>query len=61
MPDDEQQQIFNVIDALLRDYNAKKTLQRLQAIEEMSADIKEHLFSVIDSVILDYKTREAYK
>jgi transcriptional regulator with XRE-family HTH domain len=25
MPDDEQQQIFNVIDALLRDYNAKKT------------------------------------
>jgi len=24
MPDDAQQQIFNVIDALLRDYNAKK-------------------------------------
>jgi transcriptional regulator with XRE-family HTH domain len=24
MPDNEQQQIFNVIDALLRDYNAKK-------------------------------------
>lgn len=24
MPDKEQQQIFNVIDALLRDYNAKK-------------------------------------
>jgi len=24
MPADEQQQIFNVIDALLRDYNAKK-------------------------------------
>lgn len=24
MPDDEQKQIFNVIDALIRDYNAKK-------------------------------------
>ena len=24
MPDDEQQQIFKVIDALIRDYNAKK-------------------------------------
>lgn len=25
MPDDEQKQIFKVIDALIRDYNAKKT------------------------------------
>ncbi|CAM1359472.1 conserved hypothetical protein [Tenacibaculum litoreum] len=24
MPEDEQQQIFKVIDALIRDYNAKK-------------------------------------
>ncbi|CAL2089615.1 hypothetical protein T190607A02C_30164 [Tenacibaculum sp. 190524A02b] len=39
----------------------KKTLQRLQAIEEMSSDFKTHLFSIIDSVIRDYKTQQAYK
>jgi len=39
----------------------KKTLHRLQAIEDMSADFKSHLFSIIDSVIRDYKTQQAYK
>lgn len=32
MPDDEQLQIFNVIDALLRDYNAKQSYAFLQNI-----------------------------
>lgn len=39
----------------------KKTLQRLQEIENMAPDFKAHLFSIIDSVIRDYKTQQAYK
>jgi transcriptional regulator with XRE-family HTH domain len=38
----------------------KKTLKRLQEIENMKPDFKEHLFSIIDSVIRDYKTQQAY-
>ena len=38
----------------------KKTLQRLQEIENMKPVFKEHLFSIIDSVIRDYKTQQAY-
>ena len=33
----------------------KKTLKRLQEIENMRPDFRIHLFSVIDSVIRDYK------
>ena len=39
----------------------KKTLKRIEAIEDMSDDFKTHLFSIIDSVIRDYKTQQAYK
>tara|TARA_R110002072_G_scaffold301172_1_gene480405 strand:- start:2461 stop:2799 length:339 start_codon:yes stop_codon:yes gene_type:complete len=38
----------------------KKTLKRLQEIENMKPDFRTHLFSVIDSVIRDYKTQQAY-
>lgn len=38
----------------------KKTLQRLQEIENMDPDFKKHLFSIIDSVIRNYKTQQAY-
>lgn len=38
----------------------KKTLQRLQEIQNMKPDFRTHLFSVIDSVIRDYKTQQAY-
>lgn len=38
----------------------KKTLKRLQEIEDMNSEFKGHLFSIIDSVIRDYKTQQAY-
>jgi len=38
----------------------KKTVQRMQEIENMDTEAKERLFSVIDSVIRDYKTQKAY-
>ena len=38
----------------------KKTLKRLQEIQNMKPDFKTHLFSIIDSVIRDYKTQQAY-
>lgn len=38
----------------------KKTVQRLQEIQDMKPEFRAHLFSVIDSVIRDYKTQQAY-
>ena len=38
----------------------KRTLQRLQDIEQMKPDIKEKLFFVIDSIIRDSKAMQAY-
>lgn len=38
----------------------KKTVQRMQEIENMDEEAKERLFSVIDSVISDYRTQKAY-
>jgi transcriptional regulator with XRE-family HTH domain len=39
----------------------KKTVNRLQEIQNMAPDIKNHLFAIIDSVIRDYKTQQSYK
>jgi len=39
----------------------KKTVLRLQEIQQMAPDIKSHLFAIIDSVIRDYKTQQSYK
>lgn len=39
----------------------KKTVLRLQEIQNMAPDIKSHLFAIIDSVIRDYKTQQSYK
>ena len=38
----------------------KKTVARLQEIQNMDAKSKDHLFSIIDAVLRDYKTRQAY-
>ena len=38
----------------------KKTIQRLQDIEQMQPDTKDKLFFVIDSIIRDSKARKAY-
>jgi len=38
----------------------KRTLQRLQDIEQMKPDIKEKLFFVIDSIIRDSKAMQTY-
>ena len=38
----------------------KKTMKRLQEIQNMKPDFRTHLFSIIDSVIRDYKTQQAY-
>lgn len=38
----------------------KKTVQRLQDIEEMKPDFKEKFFFVIDTMIRDYKAGQAY-
>ncbi len=39
----------------------KKTVLRLQEIQNMAPHIKSHLFAIIDSVIRDYKTQQSYK
>jgi transcriptional regulator with XRE-family HTH domain len=39
----------------------KKTVNRLQEIQNMSPDLKNQLFAIIDSVIRDYKTQQSYK
>jgi len=39
----------------------KKTVNRLQEIQNMAPDVKSHLFAIIDSVIRDYKTQQSYK
>ena len=38
----------------------KKTVSRLQEIQNMDAKSKNNLFDIIDAVIRDYKTRQAY-
>ena len=38
----------------------KKTLQRLQDIEELDQSTKDKMFFFIDTVIRDYKARQAY-
>ena len=38
----------------------KKTIVRLQEIQNMDADKKDSLFNIIDAVIRDYKTQKAY-
>jgi len=38
----------------------KKTVARLQEIQNMDAKSKDNLFNIIDAVIGDYKTQKAY-
>lgn len=38
----------------------KKTLKRLQDIQELSPEIKEKMFFFIDTVLRDFKTKQAY-
>ena len=38
----------------------KKTVNRLQEIQNMDAKSKNNLFDIIDAVIRDYKTQKAY-
>lgn len=38
----------------------KKTMERIQEIQQMEDTVKLNLFSVIDAVIRDYKTQKAY-
>ena len=38
----------------------KKTVSRLQEIQNMDSKSKDNLFNIIDAVIRDYKTRQAY-
>ncbi len=39
----------------------KKTIERLQSIENMNSDFKIHIFKVIDAFIRDYNIQQAYK
>ena len=38
----------------------KKTVNRLQEIQNMDSKSKDNLFNIVDAVIRDYKTRQAY-
>jgi len=38
----------------------KKTLARIQEIQNMESSVKDHLFCVVDAVIRDYKTQKSY-
>lgn len=38
----------------------KKTVARLQEIQNMDFKSKDNLFNIIDAVIRDYKTQKAY-
>ena len=37
----------------------KKTVQRIQEIDNMDDDFKESVFKILDSIIRDYKTQKA--
>ncbi len=38
----------------------KRTLQRIQDIEDMRPEFRECVFTMLDSIIRDYKTQQAY-
>ena len=38
----------------------KKTIHRMQEIDQMDDSYKTHLFTIVDAVIRDYKAKQAY-